>query len=145
MHPDPPANLTPPNKDDEHIKLLVIFHYITAGLTLLGILFLFLHYYMLFSVMMNDAMWQNSNEPPPPKEFFLVFRWFYVFMGALMIAGGVLNILSANFMRKRANRMFSIVVSGMNCLSMPLGTALGIFTIIVLMRSTVQSSYNAEY
>jgi hypothetical protein len=37
--------------------------------------------------------------------------------------------------------MFSIVVAGVNCLQIPFGTALGVFTMMVLLRDTVRQSY----
>ena len=53
-----------------------------------------------------------------------------------------MNVLSAVFMRRRQNRMFSMVVGGLNCMNMPFGTALGVFTIIILMRPSVQAVYD---
>jgi hypothetical protein len=37
--------------------------------------------------------------------------------------------------------MFSLVVTGITCLSFPFGTALGVFTIIVLTRGSVRQLY----
>jgi hypothetical protein len=36
------------------------------------------------------------------------------------------------------------VVAGINCLHIPLGTVLGIFTIVVLCRESVRELYEAE-
>jgi hypothetical protein len=136
-----------PSKDKEHIKLLVIFHFIMAGLGIIGILFLLLHFTMMNSVMGNEEMWKEmkteSGEEIPfsPFEFFGMFRWFYLLMGLFIVGGMLLNFLSALFMMKRKNRTFSLVTGALNCLHMPLGTVLGIFTIIILMRPTVVEVY----
>ncbi len=47
-------------------------------------------------------------------------------------------------MRKRKHRIFSFVVAGVNCLQFPFGTALGIFTFIVLSRVGVKMDYDAN-
>jgi hypothetical protein len=39
--------------------------------------------------------------------------------------------------------MFSLVIAGVNCASFPLGTLLGVFTFIVLLRASVRSLYPA--
>jgi hypothetical protein len=37
-----------------------------------------------------------------------------------------------------------MVIAGINCLSFPFGTALGIFTLIVLSRESVQALYKSS-
>ena len=69
------------------------------------------------------------------------FAVFYLIAGVMLVAAGVGNILSANFMRKRKYRAFSFVVACLNCLQIPFGTALGVFTIIVLSRDSVRAQY----
>jgi len=53
----------------------------------------------------------------------------------------IVNFLSARFIKARRHRAFSLVVSGFNCLHMPLGTVLGVFTFIVLGRESVREIY----
>ena len=87
-------------------------------------------------------MWKGQKgATPPPREFFAVFRWFYVFFGAWLLASFVLNILSGLFIGRRKFRTFSLVVAVLNCIHIPLGTVLGVFTIIVLLRPSVRDVY----
>lgn len=131
--------------DNDHLRLLAVFHFVTAGLTLVGLLFLGAHFAIMNSVMGNPEMWKNQQQGgPPPEEFFAVFKWFYLVMGLIILAGGLLNLLSGLYLRKKRNRMFSIIVAGLNCLQMPVGTVLGVFTFIVLMRDSVQQAYEME-
>lgn len=132
--------------DEDQLRLLKIFHYVFAGLTLLALAFLVLHYWFMSTFMMNPEMWEQAGQqgdkiPFSPEQFLSVFRWFYLFMGVVIIAGGVLNWLSAQYIRDRRNRMFCMVVAGLNCMQIPFGTALGIFTFIVLARSSVRELY----
>ena len=156
--PIPP--LPPPNRaDEEHLNLLSIFHFVAAGLACFGLLFLFGHYQMMYTFMDNSRIWatpkgtpmpaippiQSMPPAPPmpfsPKEFFAIFQWFYLMFGAWFVVSGVLNLISGFYLRARKNRTFSLVVAAINCLHFPLGTVLGVFTIIVLGRDSVRQMY----
>ena len=129
--------------DADHLNLLSIFHFVGAGLALFGILFLLAHFAMMHAVFANPRMWENQKGGPPPAEFFAIFKWFYLVFGVWLVASGVLNVLSGLYIRSRKHRTFSLVVAGINCLHMPLGTVLGVFTIIILMRDSVRELYEA--
>jgi hypothetical protein len=139
MQPPPPIL---GSKDADHLRILAIFHYIFAGLALVGIGFLCLHFWVMNTVFTNPEIWKNAKDPPPP-EFFAIFKWVYLLVACLFLVAGVLNLLSASYLRLRQNRIFSIVVAGLNCLQIPFGTALGIFTLVVLTRDSVRQSYGA--
>lgn len=129
--------------DADHLNLLSIFHFVGAGLALLAMLFLLGHYAMFHAIMDNPKMWENRKGTPPPKEFFDVLKWFYLIAGTWLLGSGVLNVISGFFLRARKRRMFSMIVAGLNCVHIPLGTVLGVFTLIVLMRDSVRESYDA--
>jgi len=130
------------DQDDQHLRLLVIFHYITAGLSVLGLAFLALHFFIMRTFMMNEKIWENAkNSGPPPAEFFVMFQWFYLFAAFMMIVALVVELVAARFMQQRKNWMFCMVVAGLNCIQIPLGTVLGVFTIIVLNRDSVKQKF----
>ena len=137
----PPPLPAIPSKDAEHLKLLSVFHYVFAGLSVLGLGFLVLHFMFMRMIFTNPAMLEGSKGGPPPQEICGVFIVFYAIGGVLVVVAGILNFLSAKFMRQRRHRMFSLVVAGMNCLQVPIGTVLGIFTILVLCRDSVLEMY----
>eukprot|EP01031_Cornospumella_fuschlensis_P021810 gene21810-26738_t len=85
-------------------------------------------------------MWENDKNPPPfsPQDFMAFFVWFYVIFGAVALVAGILNLLSGRFLQTRKHRMFSMVTAGLNCLQMPLGTVLGVFTLVVLNRDSTK-------
>ncbi len=127
--------------DAEHLKLLSIFHFVGAGLALVGLLFLVAHFALFHAFFANPKMWENHKQGPPPAELFAVFKWFYLIVAIWFVGSGILNLLSALFIRARKHRTFSLIVSGINCLHVPLGTVLGVFTIIVLIRESVRELY----
>jgi hypothetical protein len=132
--------------DAEHLKLLAVFHFVLAGLAVVGLGFLFMHWFFMSSIFDNPEMWKNAKNgaQPPPKEFFAIFKWFYAFMGAMTVGGGLACLISGLCILRRRARMFSIVVAGVSCLGFPFGTALGVFTLVVLLRESVREDYEAR-
>lgn len=143
MNEPPPLMRDQRKVDAEHLKLLTVFHYIGAGLGLVGIGFIALHYTIMSTVVMNPKVWEGQKGGPLPVEFFAIFKWFYLLGVVFFVVYGVLNLISAFCIRARKHRMFSIVVAGLNCIHVPLGTALGAFTIIVLLRDSVREVYKS--
>jgi hypothetical protein len=130
--------------DADHMRILAIFHFVFAGLAVLAIGFLGLHYLLFSSIMDNPDMWKNAKGGAPmPKDFFKMFRWFYVIFGALLILCAAANLLSGLFIRGRRHRTFSLIVAGLNCIQVPFGTTLGVFTFFVLLRPSVEETYRA--
>lgn len=126
--------------DREHLKLLAIFHYVVAGLSCAGMGFLLLHYMVMSSVFNNPELWKNGSNPPPP-QFFAIFKWFYAVGAGCLLLAAVGNLVSGLWLRARKNRMFSLVIAALNCLQIPFGTVLGVFTIVVLARESVCELY----
>lgn len=132
--------------DADHLKLLAVFHYVLGGLAVVGLGFLCLHWLMLHTFMGNPEMWQTppgKPQPPPPEAFLAMFKWFYLFMGTMIVAGGVGNVVSGLCIRARRGRVLSLIVAGINCLCFPFGTVLGVFTFVVLLRESVVEVYEA--
>lgn len=129
------------NIDIDHLNLLSIFHFVAAGLAVFGMLFLMAHFAFMHFIFSNPALWQNQKQQPPPELIFAVFKVFYVLGGGVLVAMLILNLLSGLFLRERRHRTFSLVVAAINCLQVPLGTVLGVFTIVVLVKDSVRELY----
>jgi hypothetical protein len=150
QHRPPPAPSTLPpeatiqnqqRRDREHVRLLSIFHFVFAGLAFVGIGFLGVHYAIMHTMFSNPEMWKSQPQAMPPKAFLGAFIWLYLFFGVLLLTGLVLNVLSGFFLWRKRNRLFSLIIGGLNCLQIPFGTALGVFTILVLSRDSVRQLY----
>ena len=130
--------------DADHLRLLSIFHFVGAGLAVLGLGFLAIHYLFFHAFLNNPEVWRNQKGAlPPPREFLALLKWFYVFFGLWLVMSGIANVLSGIFLGRRKYRTFSLIVAVINCIHIPLGTALGVFTIIVLLRPSVLELYQA--
>jgi len=141
MIENPPALQS--DRDREQLKLLEIFHYVLMGLSVAYLAFLFMHYLIMSTMFSNPHMFDNAKEKAPfdPVQFFHIFIWFYVFMGAWGVLSFFANLASALCLRNRKNRVLSLVVAGFNCISIPFGTGLGVCAIIVLVRPSVVALY----
>ena len=129
--------------DADHLKILAILHFVGAGLALVGLLFVFAHFMFMRFFFANPKLWEGQKSGPPPAEFFAAFKWFYLVFAVWLIASCVLNVISGLSLRARKRRTLSLVVAGLNCIHIPLGTGLGVFTIIVLLRDSVRELYEA--
>ena len=144
MNQFPPPLRDQTRIDAGHLNLLSIFHYVGAGLALLGIGFLFLHFLFVQIIVNNQKMMANAKSTPLPPNLFVILTVIYSVLGLWYVGSCVVNVLSAIYLRQRKNRTFSMVVAGINCLHMPLGTVLGVFTMIILMRESVRETYETS-
>jgi hypothetical protein len=130
--------------DADHLRLLTVFHFIGAALSVVGILFVVGHYAFFHAFILNSSQWAGHKQPPPPPQVFAIFKWFYVIVALWFILSGVANLISAFCLRARKGRTFSLAVACLNLLHMPLGTLLGAFTLVVLLRDSVREAYEAQ-
>jgi hypothetical protein len=128
-------------QDAEHLKLLSVFHYVLAGLTALGGFFP-LMYVAMGAMMVSGAFSGGGSAGAPPEAF----GWFFVVIGALfsllLWAFAVTLFLTARALAARRNRIFCLVIAAISCAGFPLGTALGVFTILVLQRPSIRHLFD---
>jgi len=134
--------------DNEHLKLLSLFHYISGGITLaFSFLFVF-QFFILFSIFKNlpfekfDTIMTGGNNIAPTFLNFFMYIWIFIFL--IFIASGILEILSGRFISLKKYRIFSFIIAILNLFSFPYGTILGVMTIIVLNRYTVIELYKSN-
>jgi hypothetical protein len=123
-----------------HVHLLSVFHYVLAGVSALFSLFPLL-YVALGAAMLTGAFERGSRGPPPPP----VFGWFMIVLGAAFMLMGatyvVLVVLAGRFLARTRHWTFCIVVAALSCAFFPFGTALGVFTIMVLSREDAKAAF----
>ena len=129
------------NQDEEHLKLLSILHYVWGGLTAIGCCIGGL--YALIGGGVFVAAVANEGHAGPPVAVGGVFFIIGAFIALLAASFSILTILAGRSLARRKHYLFCMIMACGSCLSVPLGTALGIFTIIVLMRPSVKQLFNA--
>lgn len=120
-------------QDLEHLNVLAILHYVLAGLTALTAMLPMLYVALGFAMLAGGA----------PGEIALMVIAIGGGLAVLLLGSAVLVALCGYYLHKRKARTFCFVVAAINCTQMPLGTVLGIFTILVLSRDSVQELFAA--
>jgi hypothetical protein len=129
------------NPDEEHLRLLSIFHYVVAGIT--GFFGCCPVIHLTIGIaLLAGAFPPSPHGGAPPRLlglFFVVMSLFFM-IGAWTLA--VLTLLAGRNLARRRRYNFCFVVACIECLLMPLGTVLGVFTIIVLTRPSVKRLFD---
>lgn len=132
-------------QDAEHLRLLSIFHYVVGGLTALfgcfGLIYVVMGIvFLAFPEAMHDSRPGHVNDPPPA-----LVGWIFVGIGAVVVVAAwtvaALTVYGGVCLKRRQKRTLTLVTAGLNCLQFPFGTALGIFTFMVLSRPSVRALY----
>jgi len=124
-------------QDEDHLRVLSVFHYVVGGLAGLFALIPILHLVIGLVVVLAPEKLDPHGEPPPA-----LFGWIFIAVAALFItlgwafAGCVLA--AGRFLARRKHYLFCLVIGGLECIFIPFGTVLGVFTIVVLMRESVK-------
>jgi len=132
------------NQDKEHLRLLAIFHYIAAGLAAFFSFFPLL-YTTIGSIFIFVA---RHGTPKPGEELPPEFLgWIFVGLGSFFFLLGItmaICILTAGRCLARFKcYSFTLVMACVECLFIPFGTILGVFTIIALSRESVKALFSA--
>ena len=132
------------NQDREHLRLLAIFHYVGAGLAALFSLFPLL--YTTIGAIFIFAARHGTPKPGEelPPEF---LGWIFAIVGLLLfllgIAMAICILLAGRCLSRNKHYTFALVMACIECLFIPFGTILGIFTIIALLREPVKGLFAA--
>ena len=128
------------DRDAEHLKLLSIFHYVLAGLkALISLVFIF-HIFMGIVFIVAGTQSRGGGPPAFLGGIFIVLGMFAMALG---LVGAGLLAFAGRFLAQRRHYTYCFVIAVLSCLSFPLGTVLGVFTLVVLSRSSVKASFEA--
>lgn len=137
------------NPDRQHLSVLSLLHYVHGGLLLLGSLFpmLFLGIGIFFLVAPPTPGPPNSPLGQDVSRTFAMVGGMYAAMGGI----GVLycwllaaaSIVAGRWLGRYRKWMACNILGGITCFHIPIGTVLGIFTILVLQRPTVKAMFQA--
>lgn len=132
------------NEDSQHLRLLAIFHYVVGGLGALFSLFPLIHVIMGVAMLMSGSSFADKTGSPPPP----FVGWLFIVLGGFIILVGlgasVVIALSGRFIALRKRYLYSFIVACIECMFVPLGTILGVFTIVVLSRPSVKQMYQQD-
>jgi hypothetical protein len=130
-------------EDQSHLQILSIIYYVFGGFQILGGLMIGVYMSVIGTMFSNVP-----HRPPagPDSSFFAMYEAMFVVMGILALlmgaAMGALNILVGSSLGQRRRYTLCLIMAAITCLGVPLGTLLGVFTLIVLNRPSVKALFD---
>jgi uncharacterized membrane protein len=132
-----------PNQDADHIRLLSIFHYVEAAFTGLFACFPVIHL-TLGLAMLLGVFEDSGHGNAPPRALGLLFiipALMFIVFGILMaVCIGISGYKLGQF----KSYTYCLVIAALECVLMPFGTILGVFTILVLLRPSVKLLFESQ-
>lgn len=129
-------------RDEQHLNLLSIFYYIYGGLTLvsgcLGLIYIF----AAAAIFASPEIMEDEDVPAA-----LISGIMVLVGGCALLFGlglGALIIYAGQSLSRHRNYVYCMVIAALICLSIPLGTILGVFTFIVLTRPSVKALFGPQ-
>ena len=131
--------------DQQHLRLLSIFHYVVGGFTALMMCLPLIHLGLGIAMVFFPESFQSKPSGETSSQF---IGWLFIIMGGLFFLAGqalaICMIASGRFLAQRKRHLFIFVIACIECTFMPFGTILGVFTIIVLSRESVKRLFGAQ-
>lgn len=127
-------------RDD--LRLLSIFHYVLAGLT--GLFALVPLLYFGFGAVILAGMLDEGQAHPPPA----FVGWLVVALGLALLLLALAFVAALVFagwsLARQRHWLYCMVLAGISCAWFPFGTALGVFTLVVLSKPEVKGLFFPE-
>lgn len=130
--------------DDSHLDLLSIFHYVMAGFVALGASVPVVHLLIGIKMVTDPSFFTGGRGAPPP------FNPGWVFIGvavAIILIGWCFAfalVFAGISLKRRRRYWYCFIMACLVCLNVPMGTALGVFSLVVLSRPSVKRIFGLE-
>ena len=123
--------------DKKHLDILSVLHYLG------GIYFLLATFFISRYVLAGIIAFTRSKGTASPSESFT--SWGQVILISALVIGmmvmGVLLLLTGHGLRKHKARILCLITAGAECMSFPLGTLLGVFTLVKLNKDSTKELF----
>ncbi len=127
--------------DNQQLRMLSIAHYVVAGMMALSACIPLIHVTFGLLLFLHPPEKGSGGEPFPAQFLGLIVAG----AGTLMIVFGwamaICILLAGRSLEQRRRYGFCMVVAAITCLFPPFCTALGVLTLIVLSRPSVQTQF----
>ncbi|MBH1641021.1 hypothetical protein JY420_05650 [Stenotrophomonas maltophilia] len=146
--PVPPPLATVPvfsAQDADHLRMLAIAHYVVGALIALFSLIFIIHIVLGITALTGNLPLNSGGQPSSPTEERL-FGWMFTIVGCVIVFGGVtlgaFVAYAGRCLTRRRRYLLCLIVAGLACLFTPIGTALGVFSLITLLRPQVKAAFD---
>lgn len=129
------------DKDRKHINILSVLHYALAAPLIIGFTPLSILVFLLVRHFINNV--GNPDYVANPSEALTSWR-DVILLSSIVILGWswiVCLILAGIKLWKKHSLTFCRIIAGVTCISFPLGTLLGVFTLITLSKESAKEMF----
>jgi hypothetical protein len=128
-------------KDRDHLNLLSIFYWVFFGFECFGLILLPVEAIFFVGMFSSMPSGGGGGGGAPPAELGYIMAGFMGVMWLIILVVAICLGLTAYYLRKRTHWTFCFVIACILCINLPLGTILGVFTILVLQRPSVKELF----
>jgi hypothetical protein len=128
-------------RDEEHLKLLSIFHYVSGGITAFSGLFPLI-YVIMGALFLTLPVSHSADDDLVLRGMGSIFMVFGIVFSLFFMVFAAMKIYAGYCLSRSRNRVYCLVVAGISLIGFPFSTLLGIFTLIVLLRDSVRELFD---
>ena len=125
--------------DHEHLRLLRLGYFIAAGANAFWALFPLIHVTM--GLVLLSGGFDDTGDSGA-RSAGMLFVVIGLTLCVVFATVAVMKFLTARAIESRRSRTFCLVTAGITSLAIPYGTALGVFTFLVLSRPSVIAQFD---
>ena len=124
------------NRVQEHVRLLAILWMAYSALTVVGGIVL---------IVISNTLFGRLSQAGPPPEVTSWLRPFLTVIGYLILAKAAASLIAGLGLLQREpwGRTLTLVVGFISLFNIPIGTALGVYTLWVLLPAQSDEEYRA--
>jgi hypothetical protein len=128
------------DEDLRYLKLISIFHYIVGSIAALFAFIPIIYVVVGMLAISMPGFFESEGEVLP-----VFIGWIFIIIGTGLVVLGwafaVCTIIAGRYLARQVHYMFCMVMAAIECIFMPFGTVLGVFTIVVLAKPSVKEMF----
>lgn len=128
------------DKDLEYLRMLSIGFYVQAALSALFACIPIIHVSM--GAALVSGGFAGATGPT------VLFGWFFVVIGLIAITLGwayaICMFLAGQYLASHRNYTFCFVMAVISCMFAPIGTLLGVFAVVLLLRDPAKEAFGSS-
>ncbi|HEU4408498.1 MAG TPA: hypothetical protein VFS43_24765 [Polyangiaceae bacterium] len=125
--------------DESTLNTLSVLYYVYSGFVALSALVA--GAFAVLPVLLFAGAAPGSRGGPPPWLFGGVFAVVFGAVALILVGKAVLMVIAGQALARRRNHVLCVAGACVALMNMPLGTALGAFALVVLMKPEVKARF----
>ncbi len=125
------------NYDEKTLELLAVFHLVLGIITAIFASIPLIHLFVGIAIL-SRVVGAGAEVPRLMGVLFVILASFIILAGWIL---AIMIIISGKRLKERRSYNFCLAVAFLQCLIVPLGTVLGVFTIITLNKEPVRELF----